>query len=608
VSAQRQEAPLSDIAHDHRPPSPRLGAARVAIGFIAGVLVWALNEAGDQKLWPATVPPLFGALIMAAVFTPFVLLGGLGALRTRTLAVWAAGSAAVLAALGAHDLARRFETLNDPWVSPQLMIFGAAGLFIAHHLVEGADAERRFIAPFPRYFEIAWKHGVQLALSAAFVGVFWLILFLGGAMFDLIGIKAVGKLLQKSWFAIPATATMFAAAVHLTDVRAGLIRGIRTVALTLLAWLLPILVVLAAAFLLALPFTGLDALWGTRSGAAILLSAMAVLIVLTNAAYQDGEPDSPVPPVLRWSGKLAGVLLAPMIVLAAYALWLRIGQYGLTPDRVVAVACVVAGVVYAVGYLIAAVRPGRWMRRLEITNIVAAFVSLALLLAIFSPLADPARLSVDNQMARLADGTVKADKLDYQFLRFDSGRYGREALVALKAGGGEAGKRATAALAETERRGDAPDAVLLDAARLPVIWPAGRTLPQDFFVQQWARDQQRSCTKGPDECQAALLDLTRDGAEEVVIISGQRAWVHGRVDGKWRFLGEAALWRPGRDNDEALIEAVRKGGISAGTPALDDLIIDGERYHVAPDGTLSGAIATAMEQTETAAPTEQAAQ
>jgi hypothetical protein len=465
------------------------------------------------------------------------------------------------------------------------MLFGAAGLFIAHHLVEGADAERRIIAGYPRYFEIAWKHGVQLALSAAFVGVFWLILFLGGAMFDLIGIKAVGELLQKSWFAIPATATMFAAAVHLTDVRAGLIRGIRTVALTLLAWLLPILVVLATAFLLALPFTGLDALWGTRSGAAILLSAMAVLIVLTNAAYQDGEPDGPVPPVLRWSSRLAGLLLAPMIVLAAYALWLRVGQYGLTPDRVVASACVVAGLVYAVGYLIAAVRPGRWMRRLELTNIIAAFVSLALLLAIFSPLADPARLSVNNQMARLESGTVKPDKLDYQFLRFDSGRYGREALVALKARGGEVGKRATAALAETERRGDAPDAVLLDAGNLPVIWPAGRSLPQDFFDQQWARDQQRVCTAAPDSCQAALVDLTRDRVDEVVILNGQRAWVHGRVEGRWRFLGEVTLWRPGRESDAALLDAIRKAGISAGAPALDDLIIDGERYAVTPEQT-----------------------
>ena len=72
----------------------------------------------------------------------------------------------MLAALGAHDLARRFETLNDPWVSPQLMLFGAAGLFIAHHLVEGADAERRFIAPFPRYFEIASEETLKKQLLA----------------------------------------------------------------------------------------------------------------------------------------------------------------------------------------------------------------------------------------------------------------------------------------------------------------------------------------------------------------------------------------------------------------------------------------------------------
>ena len=570
---------MSDSAHDLRPPSSRLGATRVAIGFLAGVLVWALNEAGDQKLWPATAPPLFGALIMVAVFTPFVLLGGLGALRARTLGLWAAGSAVVLAALGAHDLARRLETLNDPWVSPQLMIFGAAGLFIAHHLVEGADAERRFIAPFPRYFEIAWKHGVQLALSAAFVGVFWLILFLGGAMFDLIGIKAVGKLLQKSWFAIPATATMFAAAVHLTDVRAGLIRGIRTVALTLLAWLLPILVVLAAAFLLALPFTGLDALWGTRSGAAILLSAMAVLIVLTNAAYQDGEPDSPVPPVLRWSGKLAGVLLAPMIVLAAYALWLRVGQYGLTPDRVVAVACVVAGVVYAVGYLIAAVRPGRWMRRLEITNIVAAFVSLALLLAIFSPLADPARLSVDNQMARLADGTVRADKLDYQFLRFDSGRYGREALVALKAGGGEAGKRATAALAETERRGDAPEteSVLKPVTANTVrVWPKGRVLPESFLAADWTGMRPSpSCGDGPAICDAIVVDLDGDGREEVVI-SQPFSRVDVYSEGPDRKWSHAGVFRTG--GCEGLGDALTSGRYKLVQPRWPDIEVGGRNY------------------------------
>jgi hypothetical protein len=95
---------------------------------------------------------------------------------------------------------------------------------------------------------------------------------------------------------------------------------------------------------------------------------------------------------------------------------------------------------------------------------------------------------------------------------------------------------------------------------------------------------------GPDECQAALLDLTRDGVEEVVILNGQRAWVHGRVGGRWRFLGEASLWRPGREADETLVEAVRKGGIGAGAPRLDDLIINGERYFVTPDDSPSAAV------------------
>jgi hypothetical protein len=571
---------MSDSPLEHQTPSRPLGLARIAIGFAAGLAIWALNEAGDQKVWPATVPTLFGPLVMVAVFTPFVLVGGLGALRNRTLAIWTVAAAAVLAFLGWHDLVRQVETINDPWLSPQLMIFGAAGLFIAHHLVEGADGERKFIASFPRYFEIAWKHGVQLALSLAFVGVFWLVLFLGAAMFDLIGIKAVGKLIQKEWFAIPATATMFAAAIHLTDVRAGLIRGIRTVALTLLSWLLPILVALATAFLLALPFTGLDALWGTRSGAAILLSAMAVLIVLTNAAYQDGEPDSPVPPVLRWSGRLAGVLLAPMVILAGYALWLRIGQYGLTPDRIVAVACAIAGVVYAVGYLIAAVRPGRWMRRLEITNIAAAFVSLGLLLAIFTPLADPARLSVNDQMARLKAGKVKPEKVDYKFLRFKGGRYGVAALETLKAQGGEAGKRAAEALKLT-REWDERPIPGVDPASMPAVWPKGRDLPPAFFAQTFDGAERNACTLN-GSCVSAFVDMTRDGVEEVVVSDGYRVWIHGQADGRWRLVatGHLANWSgPPRKTEDAL----RAGQLEVRPAAFDDLLIGGARIILQPD-------------------------
>jgi len=570
---------MTDLMQDHGPAAPRIGLTRAAIGFVAGIALWALTEAGEHRGgWATTHPALFGALAAIALFVPFVLVGGLGALRARTLALWAAGGGLVLAGLGAHDLVRQFEPRGEVWLSPELMGFGAAGLFIAHHLVEGGDGERRVIARYPRYFEIAWKHGVQLALSAAFVGVFWIVLYLGGALFNLIGIKALGELLEKSWFALPATATMFAAAVHLTDVRAGLIRGIRTVALTLLSWLLPVLVLLAGAFLLALPFTGLEPLWKTRSAASILLSAAAVLIVLINAAYQDGEPDQTVPLPLRGAGRLGGFLLVALVGLAAYALWLRISQYGLTPDRIVGAACAIAGAVYAVGYAAAAVRLGRWMRWVEKTNIVAAFVILALLLAIFSPLADPARLSVNDQMSRLASGRTTADKLDYRFLRFKAERYGHDALVQLKARGGEAGRRAVVALADTNRW-ETPTpvedkAVQGDPRTLDLVWPAGATFSQPFLATGWLVGDAKAlgCTvEAP--CAAALLDLNDDGEAEVIVAGRKTAVVltrAGRSDW-WSALQTGIAQCPG------FIDALKSGQVSAQPSPWRDLVVGGKR-------------------------------
>lgn len=571
---------------DHRAASPRIGLARVGIGLAAGLAVWALTEASDDRVWPATQPALLGALAMIAMFVPFVLLGGLGALRARTLAIWAVSSGVILALLGAYDLTRGFDGFDgggDPWVSIELMGFSAAGLFIAHHLVEGAHAEHQFIARYPRYFETAWKHGVQLALSVAFVGVFWIVLFLGGALFDLIGIDAINELLRKRWFAFPATGAMFAAAVHLTDVRAGLIRGIRTVALTLLSWLLPVLVLLAGAFLLALPFTGLDPLWKTRSAASILLSAAAVLIVLINAAYQDGEPDSAVPLVMRIAGRTGGLLLVPMVALAAYALCLRIGQHGLTPDRIVGAACVIAGGVYAIGYAAAAIRLGRWMRWVEKTNITAAFVNLALLLAIFSPLADPAKLSVNDQMARLAAGKVKPEAFDYDFLRWQSGRYGAEALKVLKAKGGEAGRLATDALADQNRydqeaaaEAAAEPAAMGERAALAAAWPKGKSLPDSFFAKAWEvgfQQRLRCTTQTP--CPVAFLDLNADGQDELIIggiADSKEALIFTQSDApEWRLILSADT-----EGCPGFTDAIRAGRARAEVNPWRDLVVDGK--------------------------------
>lgn len=561
----------------------RTGAIRIAVGFLQGLTLWGLTEAADHKLWPATEPGFFGALAMVAMFLPFVLLGGVANLRPRTLAIWAVFSAAVLAALGLHDLIRQGDIPpGGLWVSGQLMTFGAAGLFIAHHLVAGGDAEQKLIARYPRYFDTAWKHGVQIVLSAGFVGVFWIVLYLGAALFDLIGIKFVSEIIQKSWFYLPATATMFAAAVHVTDVRPALIRGIRTVALTLLAWLLPVLVLLATAFLLALPFTGLDPLWKTRSATGALLAAAATLIILINAAYQDGEPDGIVPLVLRGAGRVGGLVLVPLVGIAIYALWLRIAQHGLTPDRITAAACALVGAVYAVGYAFSAVRLGRWMRRLEITNVVAAFVILAALLAIFSPLADPARLSVNDQVARLKAGKVTPEKFDYHFLRFESERYGREALAKLQAEGGEVGRLAKEVRSRRESdrwSGREPGQSLADFID---VWPKGRTLPKSFLDADLANALgDRPYCRANQRCDAAFADLNGDGREEILIaLYGEVRAYSSTPDGKWSAAGTYEV----REciSDDGMITDLRAGKVGALEPRWNDLSIGGRRFTITP--------------------------
>ncbi|MBP7703966.1 MAG: DUF4153 domain-containing protein [Caulobacter sp.] len=572
---------MTDGLQDARTPPKSIGVARIAIGLAAGVLLWLLNEAADAKGWAATQPGLFGALAAVALFLPFVLVGGLSALRPRTLAIWAAGATVLLALLGWHDLTRRGDLAGDPWLAAEMMVFVAGGLFVANELVAGGDAERRLIARYPTYFETAWKHGVQLALSAAFVGVFWLLLYLGAALFRVIGIEAIEELLRKPWFGFPASGAMFAAAVQLTDVRVGLIRGIRTVALTLLSWLLPVLTVLAAAFLLALPFTGLEPLWKTRSAAGILLSAAATLIVLINAAYQDGEPEGIVPLVLRATTRLAGLLLAPMIALAGYALWLRIGQHGLTPDRIVGVACVVAGAVYAGGYAFAALRLGRWMRRLEATNIIAAFVVIGLLLAIFTPIADPARLSVSDQLGRLKAGEVSAERFDYLFLRFDGGRYGQDALRDLKAAGGVAGAKATEVLARKSRyepvaRQDAVEPG--DPRSLEVVWPRGAALP-DGFVRTgwWQGDAEGMACAAEKPCPAALLDLNSDGQAEVIVAGKNEAVVFTSTGAGWRVVRQL-----GYRGCPGFADALRRGDVRAEPSPWRDLVVGGQS--IAIDG------------------------
>lgn len=511
---------------------------RLAVGLAQGLGLFALKrlaDAGEQG------PALAGAFI-AVVLLPAVLLAGVGAMRPRSLAIWSVLAGVGLFGLGYYAEWRATEgVLGGPPIDLALL---ALLLFIIHHLVQVPLAAGRWRAPYADYFDLSWKRGVQLALAGLFTGAFWLVLFLAAALFRLIGITAVEHLIREDWFYFPATTLAFAAAVHLTDARAGLVIGARALALTLLSWLAPLMALIAAAFLAALPLRGLDALWAQDFGSALLLWAAVALVFLINAAYQAGE--RPKLGFLAWSVRGSAVLIAPLAVLAAIGIGLRVAQYGLTPGRVLAIAGVLILACYALAYLAAAFWRGPWLGRLGQGNVACAYLSSAVLLALLTPVADPGRLSAESQVARLERGAVSPEAFDYAALSWRMGRHGREALERLAAGADlEVAALARTALAQAPAPSVDPADIPLQARRLAVapIEAEAPDLPdQAFLPLDNGADPVGDCAahRGASPCSRRMLDLDRDGASELLIQDGGRVLLllPGAPGEPWRLAAE----------------------------------------------------------------------
>ncbi|WP_304175615.1 DUF4153 domain-containing protein [Phenylobacterium aquaticum] len=566
-------------------PSREEALARIGLGFAQGLVLYGLSEwakhLGDNR-WVAA---LFGALAVAAVLIPVAAQGAINRLKRLTLTRWLIAAGATVALLGAYDSWCAEKIGSDHFPSALLFVNAAVGLFITHQLIAAAQADRRWFADYHRYFDGAWKDGVRLVLAVLFVAALWILLGLGAALFHLIGIKLIGDIIGKPWFAFPATTTFFAIAIHITDVRAGLVRGIRTVALTLLSWLSPVMALIGAGFLAALPFTGLAPLWATKSAAGILLSAAAALIVLTNAAYQEGEENAYPPLALKWTARLTALLILPLVVIAAYGVALRIGQYGLTPERILATACVLVGLCYGVGYAVAACWPKTWMTPLERTNIATAHVVIAVLLALFSPIADPSRLSVGDQVHRLEAGKVAPDKFDYRFLRFEAHRYGTNALARLAARKGSARDLDIAARAKAaqkaDNRYDAPPVPQVDRAKIMAV-VGGGDLPATFIGQDWSKgvDPFAGCQTEGASCKALIRDLNGDGIAEIALFrAGSAGDVYGFAAGAWTKAG--TLSGPSCGVTEAL--AAGKVAVAPPESPWQDLMVGTARLRVTPD-------------------------
>jgi hypothetical protein len=572
---------------------------RLAVGLLQGVALLLLYEAYEQKIWPATDGFVFAPLVAIAAFVPLIVISALGHLRLRVLVAWTVVATLLCAGLAVYDIFRDPISVAAAGPVRSALPSLAAILFIIHILTISGEADRKLIASYPTHFDIAWKLGVQLVLAVGFVGLLWGLLLLGAELFRLIKLEFLAELLRQTTFSIPVTALAFSCAIHVTDVRASIVRGARTLALVLMSWLLPLMALLGAAFVVALRFTGLDPLWSTRHAAGILLGAAAALIFLVNAAYQDGRAETRPAAILRYASQLAALVLASLVALAAYGVMLRVAQYGWTPERIGAAACVIVAACYAIGYLLAALNPTAPMAWLEPTNILTSLVIVGVLLALGTPVADPARISVADQLSRLQAGTVKPADFDFDFLRFRAGRYGTRALeqLATETQGAQASVIAERANQALHAKG--PWAMLLPAPQPPpttaaertlhitVISPNGATLPEDFVQQDWNMYPQRwrlpNCLVANALCEAVLIDLDGDGQPEILLFNvptgAAEAFRKRLTEETWTHLGAVV-----NANCSGVRDALRAGQFETSEAALKEIITaNGKRLFIHTD-------------------------
>lgn len=496
---------------------------RIAIALGQGVTLWWLYWSLDSGRWPGTHPGWMVGLAAPAVLVPVAhyLIEDLAPGRRARFALLPIAFA--LFGFGWHHGAwTAAEPYDDafPFVLPLAVLVFHALPFLQSWLVTG-----RARPVYRDLFEFAWRNALLLGFGGVFTGVLWLLLWLWGALFRMIGISFFVDLFTEAYFAIPATAVAAGVGMQLAGSVERLQSLLRSQLLTMLKWLAPLAILILALFTATLLAKSPELLMEQRRviSAAWLLWLVALTVALLNAAYQDGSVQAPYPAWLGRAIRLVVPLLTLVAALALYAITVRVQHYGLTVARAWALLVAVIALAYAAGYTVSALRGRAWMAGIGPVNVGIAIGTVAMLSLMLSPLLSPERLAAAGQQKRVLTSR-EADA--YAYLRFESGRYGRDRLRRLAElqdhPDAAAIREAAAAELRREHRWDADGLGLPVTASLFDVYPAGRELEPELLnafdgMTAW-QHVVRVC-RAADPCPVLLVDLDHDAADEALLFS-----------------------------------------------------------------------------------------
>ncbi len=400
------------------------------VGLAAGLAIYAITEywIGEANNAPVAQTVLVTVASFAAAFL-------LLAERGATLrAILPAAVIALVLAYPTYSMLGAFDERANLTPYPAVFWF-LAGIHLAGFLMT-TIAKASLLDRTPPPYNAVFFHGLTLPLIA--IGAYFfailasVLLYAWALLLRSLDVDFFHRLFQEPWFMLPFFGAIGGLSIAMMRGLESVLGALRFILLLFSRIAMLITAVFSVTFLAVLAIKGPAAIFiGPTPGAFMLGLAFGGMLIF-NGVYQNGEGASP-PAWLRIPTIITLLAFPVYSGLAAYAFWLRVEDYGLTPPRVIGLALNGLAAAYSVVCLAGVLTElnwtgKRWMPFVAPLNTTMAVVWVIALVALATPVLDPWALSANNQAERLLQGRVKAADFDFGYLRFSLGRYGERAL------------------------------------------------------------------------------------------------------------------------------------------------------------------------------------
>ncbi len=414
-----------------------LGLFSLLVGLATGGAVYGIIEVWGDSARPAAVP----VTLMQSVTTfaaGWLLLAGRGRILAAILP--AAVIAGVLAAptwffasIDKGGAGAEFDTF------PVFFWAFAAAPLVFYLMLTLAKSALESGAP-PKYASVFF-HGLTLPLigggAQLFAGLSLVLLYAWAALLKQMDVPFFSELFDEPWFILPFLGAIGGLSIAMIRGQQAVLGALRFILLLFSRIAMPIMAVFSVTFLLALAANGASAIFDRPYPGGIMIGLAFAGMLILNGVYQNGE-GGPPPWWLRIPTIISIAAFPVYAGIAAFAFWLRVGEYGLTPARIVGLA--MNGLAFAYSFVLIAGlltelnwKGKRWMAPVAALNTFMAALWVIVLIGVSSPLYSSWVVSARSQERVLLAGKVPAKDFDFGYLKFKLGKPGAAALARIGA-------------------------------------------------------------------------------------------------------------------------------------------------------------------------------